>query len=248
MAQAGEEVTPLGGARPGAAAAAGGNTVILEIDGFRVREDNQVDLGEGLRVASSHLVQRRQVGDALGVVLLRHGEVRRETLSLRPEPSIVGLGSFTTGPSYRAYAGLVFQPLTLRYLDAFQDAPLALLSYWLDAISSDASSSASVPVRRDREEVVILSGLLANELIRGYEEFEDQVVESVNGVPVRSLRHLSGLIDQASTGLLVIEFEGGGFVTLDREQAEGEAEEILALYGVPRDRSSDLAGLPIAAR
>ncbi len=60
-----------------------------------------------------------------------------------------------------------------------------------------------------REEVVVLTGVLSSDLTRGYEQFEDQVIYAVDGVPVRSLEHMSMLLDRSRGEFVNIILERG---------------------------------------
>ena len=87
----------------------------------------------------------------------------------------------------------------------------------------------------------MLTGLLASELTRGYEAFEDEVVYALNGVPVTSLKHLAALLDGPESEFVEITLERGGVLALRRERVRRASSEILARYQVSADRSPDLA-------
>ena len=92
----------------------------------------------------------------------------------------------------------------------------------------------------DREEVLVLTGVLHNELTRGYEGFEDEVVYAIDGAPVRSLEHLSNLLDEAGA-TREHRPRACGVLTIPRDVAIARRDEILARYGVGSDRSPDLS-------
>ena len=214
--------------------------VLLAMDGVAIHEDNTVDLGAGLRIESTFLEQRAQVGDELTVTLLRDGVVVSERIEMRAPDPLVALGRFDRGPDYRIFGGLVFQPLTARYLTAFETPPEHLTRFLGDPRSADYAILGAEGGGEQRREIVVLSGLLASELTRGYEALEDSIVRSVDGRPIADLSDLSRALDRGTGSLVVIETEHGGLLVLDRAQAQGLLPEILGRYQVGADRSARL--------
>jgi S1-C subfamily serine protease len=217
--------------------------VILEMDGLAVLENSEVDLGKGLLLDSTYVEQRRQVGDLMKVKLQRAGHIRSEKIKMRALEPLIQLGGHDRGPSFLIYAGLVFQPLTIRYLEVFDEAPNHLWAYWVDPTLSNRSILGRDLASNPRSEVVVLTGLLPSEMTRGYGEFEDEVVHAVDGDPVQGLRHLAELLDSARNEYVNITMERGGAITLRRDRALRESPEILARYRVHTDRSRDLTAL-----
>jgi len=82
--------------------------------------------------------------------------------------------------------------------------------------------------------------VLRSELNRGYERLEQEVIYSVDGTPVRSLRHLSDLIDAARGEFVSIATEQGNLVAIRRTLAATEGPKILERYQVESDRSAAL--------
>jgi S1-C subfamily serine protease len=217
--------------------------VILKIDDLPVLRNNSVDLGRGLLVDSRFAIQRKQVGDIVVVRLHRDGRTRDEQIALRARDPLIELTGNGPRPSYVIYGGLVFQPLTARYMEVFEDGvPSHLAAFWEDWTLSDAAvlGRENVPAT-PRTEVVVLTNLLASELTRGYEEFEDRVVHSVDGVPVRNLAHLAQLLDVQAPRFAEITMAQGGTITLRRDEVAHRGPGILARYQVSADRSPDLA-------
>ena len=89
-------------------------------------------------------------------------------------------------------------------------------------------------------DLVDLNGRLANELTRGYEDLEDEIVYAVDGQPIEDLAHLSHLLDQGTAELVTITMERGGFIVLDRTQSKARIPEVLRRYQVGTDRSPRL--------
>jgi hypothetical protein len=214
--------------------------VILEIDHHPILQNNTVDLGRGLLVDSRFIVQQKQVGDQIEVKLRRAGRVHTVQIKLRAPDPLIELASGDRRPSYLIYGGLVFQPVTFRYLGEFDDIPPRLLAFWKASTLSDRALLGRNIAKTHRSEVVALTGVLASDLTRGYQSFEGEVVYAVNGTPVKNLEHLAKLLDDPANELVEIAMQQGGRIALRRDQVNSESAEILARYQVSADRSPDL--------
>ncbi len=214
--------------------------VVLAIDGTAIDSGGSIAFGTGVRVDATALEQRAQVGEELEVTFLREGMKQNRKIRMKSPNPLVPVGDYDRGLSYRIHAGLVFQPLTLRYLDTFEDPPSQLMVYYHNPVAG--GHRLLVPDRGipGRRQVVVLSRVLTTELNRGYQKMEDQVVLSVDGTTVRDLRHLSELFDGASGESMTIMAEGGNVIVLDRAAVTAANGEILARYEVASDRSADL--------
>jgi hypothetical protein len=97
------------------------------------------------------------------------------------------------------------------------------------------------------ELVVVTSPMLAHRMTRGYGEPIGQVVESVNGTRIKSLRQLVETIRDARDEFLTFRFAEDGAETLVfRRKAMLEATELLmSQNGIPRRGSEDV--LPVWA-
>lgn len=215
--------------------------VILAIDGVPVLEDNTVELEGDLRLTSTVVEHRAQVGNEASVSLVRDGKKVSHTVEMRAPEPLVRLGDFNRSPDYRIFGGLVFQALTVRYLSIFEEIPNHLARFWRDRSTVDCEVLGGRSPEEERRQIVVLTGLLPNELTRGYGAFEDGIVYAVNGQRVQDLAHLSDLLDNANDGLVTIIMERGGVIVLDRARAEQITSQVLARYQIASDRSPRLA-------
>ena len=89
------------------------------------------------------------------------------------------------------FSGLVFQPLSQDFLETWNDwwdkAPTDLLQLYYGGVRTEA-----------RQEVVVLSQVLADKLTVGYEAFATEIITEVNGKAPRDLAHLVAMVE-AST-------------------------------------------------
>jgi len=215
---------------------------ILAIDGHRVANNGTVQYDGRFRTGSEVLLGDHFVGDVISIKVLRRGRVLDLTLELKPYVSLVPRSQYDKPPSYFVYAGLVFQPLTLDYLrtwpEWWEKAPPELLHHYYCGTRT-----------KEREEVVVLSQVLADPISVGFEGLDNTTVSRVSigtsrtpgrGVVPRNLSHLVELLEEAK-GVIEIQVSDDSIVALDPEEAREANARILERYHIRRDRSRDLA-------
>jgi hypothetical protein len=94
-----------------------------------------------------------------------------------------------------------------------------------------------------REELVVVAGpMFPDKTAKGYDNAAASVVASVNGVPVRSLRHFVSLLRDLKDDYVILEFENrlGAALVFDRKEMLASTEGILADNGVRAQGSADM--------
>jgi hypothetical protein len=91
---------------------------------------------------------------------------------------------------------------------------------------------------------VVVQKVLADEVNVGYHDLESVLVRSVQGVPVRNLRHLVALVEATDEDFVRFEAVDGRRIVLDRRAVTERSARLLARFGVPSDRSDDLRSMP----
>jgi hypothetical protein len=149
---------------------------------------------------------------------------------------------FESPPPYLVWGPLVFTIVSDEYASAFEDGDEA--EKWLPSLI--AGKSPIVARRRDRpafdgEQLVVLSDLLPHRLVEGYEG-TSVVVDEVDGVKVKNLRHLAERLRDARGDRVVLTFRDTNAETLvlDRKGVLDATEEILGEFGIRKPYSDDL--------
>ncbi len=208
--------------------------VLLGIDGDPVADDASIAFGKGARIEFSHLASLRQVDDKMNVEVLRGGKRFEVGVTLRP-PKYLVPGGAEAAPSYFLYAGLLFVPLTRGFLETWgedwrNEAPHTLL-----ALAEEGVRNAGC------REIVVLQHVLADPVNRGYHEFAHLRIAKVQGKRIRDLKHLVQIVEESKGRYLRFETANRAQILIDRRMAQDRHEPILQKYGVPADRSPDLA-------
>ncbi len=207
------------------------NDVITKVDDYTIDNDGMVTI-YGLSIHMSEVIEQKQIGDTVGVAFYRDGElVKQEATVALNRPILAYDRQYDVPPRYVVYAGLTFVPVTRNYLEVWGSSWLADIPFYLRYLFYD---SEQLNTDRQRAEYLVLSEILPDEVNSYCSGFEDQVVDSVNGTPIRRLSDLPQALESRSTGFLVIEFMGMERpLVLDVEKAAEAQRRTLEKYNVP---------------
>jgi S1-C subfamily serine protease len=169
-------------------------------------------------------------GETLKLRVLRNGERSDLEAVLRPFQPLVAGFRHDTMPDWFVYGGLVFQPLSLDYLDTWskwwRNAPRRLVELFYEGVRS-----------QETRQVVVVTQVLSDELTVGYEDMAHMVLTSLNGQPVRDLDDLVQRLDQA-TGTVVLETDDKSRAVFDVPDVRRAQARILGRYRLPSDRAA----------
>jgi len=208
--------------------------VILELDGFTIAGDGTVQIASGIRTTLDYLITRRQVGETVTMLIVRDG--REITLEMTLEETFEDLclvphKEYDRLPRYYIYGGLVFEPLSLNYLES-----------WGSEWYNNALDYLSMPYRynnwrtEDRSRIVIITYVLPSEVNTGYQSVRNEIVSSVDGESVSGFHHLIELLESAEGEFVTLRTNLGNMIILDRLEALAANDEIMARYGITTDR------------
>jgi hypothetical protein len=96
--------------------------------------------------------------------------------------------------------------------------------------------------------VILLQNVLTAAVNQGYGKAAGEVIRSVDGQRLRSLRQLVALVEGGDSPYVTFEYRHGGRVTLDREKARRATPELLQRHGIGGDRSASLRREALARR
>jgi S1-C subfamily serine protease len=208
--------------------------VLLAVDGRIVANDGSV-ADDGFRLPFGMLIDRKLVGEAVKLRLLRDGSRVDVRVRLTDyQPAHWHANAHDRQPRYFVYGGLVFVPLELETVKTFGDrwareGDKAFLYEFLFRPEAEPE--------RLREERVVLLRRLDHPVNASIAWFKNMVVERVNGRRVTSLEDLIKAIDENTGHHDVIEFSDyRRTAVLDRAEVAGANSEILERYGIAKDR------------
>jgi S1-C subfamily serine protease len=213
--------------------------VLLGIDDLDLANDGTVEFRPGERIDFLYAIDRKQLGENVTMHLLRDGKPRDVTFPLTASKASYGYlvprRQYERRPSYYVVGGIVFSPLTTNYYDTWEkweDVPANLQRYYAEMRT--AANAA-------RQEVIVLTDILPDELNVGYTSFADAVVKTLNGKPVSSLRDLVTAIETGpEPEVRIVLEESEAEIVFRKEDLRARDAAILERYRVPSDRSADL--------
>ncbi|MES2706755.1 MAG: PDZ domain-containing protein [Verrucomicrobiota bacterium] len=216
---------------PGFSAAVSGvkeGDVVVEINGYKLDARGYYqDPAYGL-LGLGHLVRGgTKVGDTMKVKLIRDGKpMDLDVKMLRTEAKdyLVDPYVFDRQPRYVILGGLLFQELTLPYLqlagkDWKERAPFRL---------TYAQANQDDFLKAGRKKLVFISGVLPAPCTIGYERMSGLIVNKVNGKDITDLATLAEAIKVPEKGIHKIEVtDGPRTIYLDDEQARQDNADFL---------------------
>ncbi len=215
--------------------------VILEIDGLPVdSQGDYKDADYGNLLLENLATHAHWAGDKVHLKVWREG---REVLTEYQLPKadykveVVPDALFDTEPEYLILGGLVFQPLTIPYLQSWgadyqRKAPFRL-SY-----ASQQKASSETP------SVVVLSAVLPDSFNIGYQEARWLLLDQMNGRKISNLRDIQAAIKESKNGFHVLLFQDGDNLrraVLDANSLDQANERILKRYGIDEPTRMGLA-------
>ena len=221
---------------PGSPAEAAGlkpGDVLLRVDGKTIDQDGNYEDPRFGKISLAHYVSTvLQAGQKIPVVVWRDGaEVQLEgTLAPRDRARMISQPYiFDAPPKFVIVGGVVFSELSRQFLREWgpnwqREAPLRLV--YLDRFQNEMPS--------DRGKIVFVSAVLPGPNTLGYENLSYEVVEEVNGTPIKSLTDLANAIDSPTDKFHRIKLaEDPGLLVLDVEGSKTEEERIKRDYRLP---------------
>jgi S1-C subfamily serine protease len=209
--------------------------VLLAIEGKPIANDGTISFRGTERILFANEVQRKFMGQTINCRLMREGKGMDVTIPLStPLQSgrLVPFTQYDKAPTYYIVGGLVFQPLTMNYFEVWgkmEDVPPHLADYYYHGRQSE-----------ERQQVVVLTKVLGDELTVGYDDFKDHVIIRVNGHKISTIADLVKAIEENKGRYHVFMDEWGNQIVLDRDKTEQAQKKILEKYKIDADRSADL--------
>jgi S1-C subfamily serine protease len=207
--------------------------VLLELDGLKIAPNGTVRYRGRFRCQFDVVVGEHFVGDVIRAKILRAGRRSVVTMTMAPMSWLVPRYEYDVHPAWFLYGGVVFTRLTAEFLRVWGDkwwekAPDNLLYYYYTGDRTE-----------ERQELIVLAQVLADEVNVGYDHFQYDIVLEVNGQKPRDLAQFVSWLETAE-GTVLIRTDIGGTLLFDAPSARAAGARIQARYRVPSDRSAAL--------
>ncbi len=206
--------------------------VVLAVNGLPVDSSGMIVL-DGERVELEELAERSFKGDKVVFDLLRGGQPQQAEATLAPLPvgHITGQ-AYDQMPRYVVFGGLVFQPMQANVITAHRVNALDVMED-LEHFTKRGGS-------REKQDIVLLTKALPDEVNARFDDFGRGIVTKVNGVEVKGLSHLHELLyaappeGQPRPAYTVIELkEAPRPLVIDNAAIDAANARISARYNIP---------------
>ncbi len=210
--------------------------VLLAIDNHPVASDGNVEL-EGERVEMPEVVERKFKRDSVKFDIWRDKQSTSGSVQLdNVPPYSMQSHKYDVRPRYVLYGGLLFQPLSLDLLEAYQPTDLRL-RHFFDFYVNDQ-------IYIEHPDVIVLTNILPDPINSYLAAYRGGIVDSINGKKIHTLEEFSQTLAEPAERF-VIDLSGDGPpLVLDPKQVEAARERIKQRYNVAREQN--LQEQPIA--
>jgi hypothetical protein len=210
--------------------------IILQIDGFDVDvQGDYKDPDYGNLLLENLASRSKRAGEKVKIKIVREGKeltVDYELPKAEYTVQLVPLATPDREPEYLVLGGLVFQPLTVPYLQSWGS------SDWNRKAPFRLSYAAREEATAEKPSYVLLSLVLPDPINIGYQDLGYLIVERFNGKQVHTLQDIILAKEAQRDGFHLIEFlEGNSLhrIILDAAETEAATARVLERYGIQRD-------------
>jgi S1-C subfamily serine protease len=215
--------------------------VITQIGDTPVDDQGMIHIAGDLRVGFRYQIQKITGNGTVPLTIVRAGQSMKVAAHTIVERALLVPELKGDYPPYFIYGPVVFSVATSSFINSV--AQNAQMLGVLGFIGSPLMTQRGAPPTPAREElVVIASPFFPHKLSKGYASPFSTVLESVNGIPVRSLKHLVALLRDTKDDYVVFKFEqrGGEALIFPRKEMVAATEEILSDNGVRAQGPADV--------
>ncbi|MFH2218137.1 MAG: trypsin-like peptidase domain-containing protein [Pseudomonadota bacterium] len=198
--------------------------VLFSIENFPIFSDGNVEM-DGRRVLMAEVVERKFKDDTVRLKILRNRREMTVTVSLNtPWPHLMFARRHDVRPQFVVFGGLVFQPLSLDFMNASGIKDIHVRYYYSLFLENEFYLK--------KPEIIILSTILPDPINAYLGAFINSIVQEINGREIRTLRDLSIALKEP-VDYTVIQLLGKGRpIVLKRGTAMEANKRILDRYGV----------------
>lgn len=205
--------------------------VLLSIDGHPIASDSFVEL-DGERVQMAEVVERKFKGDEVKLTILRQKKEMEVTVKLdRAWPYAMQANSYDAAPRFVLFGGLLFQPLSRDFLEAYQIDDLRV-RFFYDFFISDE-------IYRDHPEIVVISAILPDPINTYITDLRNGIVDEINGTKVKTLNDVAAAFTKIADDYVIKLIGEGRPIVLERSAVESARERIKARYNVLQEQHLD---------
>ncbi len=198
--------------------------VLLSIDDMPIASDSYVEL-EGDRVEMPEVVERKFKGDKVKLEILRDRKPMAVTIELGTVwPYFIQSRSYDIAPRFVLYGGLLFQPLSLDLMEAYQISDPRIRHYFDYFVAEQ--------LYLEHPEIIILTNILSDPINTYLGPYRAGIVDEVNGHKIKTLEEFARALAAPADRIVVKMIGDGPPLVLDPKQVAEARERIMTRYNV----------------
>ncbi len=203
--------------------------VLLAIDGLPVASDGFIEIG-GERIEMEEVVERKFKGDVVKMDILRDKKPMQVTAKLKPcWPFLIQANTHDVRPRFVLFGGLLFEPLSRDFLEAFGIGDLQVRYFYDSFVSRE--------IFIDHPEVIVLGAVLKDPVNAYLEGFRNGIVDKINDKPIRRLEDLAASFAEPRDYYVIKLINEGRPIVLERKAVEAARERIKRAYNVTLEQN-----------
>jgi PDZ domain len=193
---------------------------------------------EGERVEMPEIVERKFKGDKVKFEIWRDKQTVTATATLSTvAPYFIQGHQYDIRPRYVLYAGLLFQPLSLDLMEAYQPTDLRIRHFF------DYFVIEQIYIQHP--DVIVLTNILPDPINTYLASYRGGIVDEINGQKIRTMDDLAKSLADPADQIVVKMIGDGPPLVLDPAQVETARDRIRTRYNVVREQN--LQEQPIVA-
>lgn len=211
--------------------------LITRIGDTPVDNEGMIKLGSGLRLRFQYLIQQLTRDGTVPLTVVRDRKSLDLRLPVSPDRPLLIENLEGTYPPYFILGPLAFTPGTALYVAPVSNNAKALnsLSFLGSPLITRRGDKPAFP---GEQLVLVAAPSFPHKLVKGYDNAVSRAIRTVNGVPVKNLRHLVEVLRDDRNEFLVFEFFGmGETMIFPRKEMIDSTEDILSDNGI-RDQGT----------
>ena len=222
--------------------------IVTHLGSVPVADDGMVSITDTLRVSFRYMVQKLAQNGQIPLQVYRAGRSLAVSMPVPGDHPLLLADLQGAYPSYFVFGPLVFSAATAQFF-----AGIGGNASTVDALAAMdnplVTRRGDSPAFPGEQLVVVSSPFFPHDSAKGYDNATASVVRTINGIPIKNLRHLVEVLRDCRDEYLRIEFAGRNRENLVFRRAELAAatEEILNDNGIRSQTSPDLAKVWTAA-
>jgi S1-C subfamily serine protease len=203
--------------------------VLLAIDGLPIASDGTVSM-DGDLVEMAEVVERKFKGEKVGFKILRGGKELDVSIPLTHAwPFSLQAKAYNEKPRFVVFGGLVFQPVDANFISEHNPDDLRLRFYFDNYISRG--------IYRERQEIVVLSNVLADPVNAYASEFRYDIVDKINGQKIQRIDDVAEAFKKPADYYVIDMLGEGRPLVLERKAVEEARDRIRTRYRVTTDEN-----------